>query len=108
MKGGIPQGSALGHLLFLIYMNTLPSAVIRSVILQNTDDTTLICSGPCPSEVAATLNHQLSLVHCRLVDKRMKLNVSKSCVKWFNIPRRKIQHSLPDIMISHATLQTTS
>jgi len=106
MKGGIPQGSALGPLLFLLYINTLPSVITSGVIQQYADDTTLICSGPSPSEVAATLNHQLSLVNGWLVDNRMKLNLSKSCVMWFCIPRRNIQHPLPDIMINHTTLQT--
>jgi len=44
MKGGIPQGSALGPLLFLVYVNDLPSQV--SGVLQYANDTTLICSAP--------------------------------------------------------------
>ena len=42
MKGGIPKGSALGPLLFLIYMNTLPFVIDDGVLLQYADDTTLI------------------------------------------------------------------
>ena len=53
----IPQGNVLGPLLFLM---TLPPVVTRGVILQCADNTTHICSGPFSSEVAATLNHQLS------------------------------------------------
>ena len=44
MRGGIPQGSALGPLLFLIYVNDLPSQVPGGLLLQYADDTTLICS----------------------------------------------------------------
>ena len=45
MRAGIPQGSALGPLLFLIYVNSLPSQVTNDVLLQYADDTTLVCSG---------------------------------------------------------------
>ena len=45
VKGGIPQGSALGPPLFLVYVNEMPSLVEHSRLLQFADDTTVICSG---------------------------------------------------------------
>ena len=72
MKGDIPQGSAFGPLLFLVYMNTLPSIITAGTLLQYADDTTLICGG----SAAATMNNQLQLIHYLLLNSKMKL---KSC-----------------------------
>ena len=109
MKGGIPQGSALGPLLFLVYMNTLPSVISAGTLLQYADDTTLICSGANPASTAITMNYQLKLIHSWITDSRMKLNGDKSCVMWF-MPRR-CRHSRlveqPDIVINNMPLQVT-
>ena len=56
----------------------LLSAIYNGILLEHSDDATLICSGFSPSEVAATLNHQLSLVNHWLVNSIMKLNIFKS------------------------------
>ena len=108
MKGGIPQGSALGPLLFLVYMNTLPSIITAGTLLQYADDTTLICSGSTSTIVAATMNYQLQLIHSWLVDSKMELNGKKSCVMWFK-PRRCRRHvsEQPAILVNNMILQTT-
>ena len=41
MKIGVPQGSSLGHLSFLIYINDLPRAVKNSRMSMFADDTCL-------------------------------------------------------------------
>ena len=79
MKGGIPQGSALGPLLFVIYMNNLPLQITDGLLVQYADDTTLVCSGSTPSAAAAAvLNSQLKLVHNWIWNSEMSLNHSKS------------------------------
>ena len=45
VRGGIPQGSALGPLLFLVHVNAMPFVVKHSRLLQFVDDTALICLG---------------------------------------------------------------
>ena len=89
MKGGILQGSALGPLLFLIYMNNLPLQITDGLLVQYADDTTLVCSGSTPSAAAAVLNSQLKLVHNWIRNSKMSLNYSKSSVMWFKTKSKK-------------------
>ena len=41
-----------------IYINSLPSQVTDGVILQDADDTTLVCSGTSPLASAEVMNQQ--------------------------------------------------
>jgi len=60
--GGIPQGSALGPLLFLVYVNQMPSQVSNGRLFQFANDTCLICSADSPTKVAAMLQDDINTV----------------------------------------------
>ena len=74
MLDDIPQGSSLGRLLFLIYMNKLPFQVTGGLLVQYADDTTMICCGPTPEAAAALMDSQLQLVSNFVSDSRMMFN----------------------------------
>ena len=69
VHGGIPQGSPLGHLLFLIYMNDMAQHVPHGTLLQFADDTAIICSGGDCHDVHRQISEDLLAVSNWIVSK---------------------------------------
>ena len=106
IKDDVPQGSALGPLLFVIYMNNLPLQITDGLLVQYADDTTLECSGSTPSAAAAAvLNSQLKLVHNWIQNSKMSLNHSKSSVMWFKTKSKRCLE-YPNILIHDTILKS--
>ena len=81
---GVPQGSVLGPLLFLIYVNNLPMVRNIFTMLIYADDTTLYCN--VNNDVNNDLpNYELSKICDWLGANKFALNVSKTkCMVFIN------------------------
>ena len=62
IESGVPQGSVLGPLLFLIYINDLENNIISNVNLF-ADDTMIFSTVHDPVNIANELNHDLNLIN---------------------------------------------
>ena len=78
IKCGIPQGSNLGPILFLLYINDLPNCLETTKANLFADDTSLSCEGFSPYEIETKLNKDIENVHRWLTANKLSLNMEKS------------------------------
>jgi hypothetical protein len=82
VHSGIPQGSVLGPLLFIIYVNDL-ALNISSEIIQFADDTTAIVKNKSDVEVMLSIDRISNEMALWCKNNCMKMNVSKTTILGF-------------------------
>lgn len=80
---GVPQGSVLGPLLFLLYINDIENCVRNATVKLFADDTNLFVHGKTLSEAFDKANDAVNLLQDWFVVNKLSLNIEKSCYTVF-------------------------
>ena len=83
VKFGVPQGSVLGPLLFIYFINDLPSVVKHAKIIMYTDDIVLYCSNINPRIAVHCMQLDLNSISKWCNQISMTINENKTQAMWF-------------------------
>ena len=78
VRCGVPQGSILGLLLFILYMNDFNYISNLLKIVMFADDTNLFLTGKDCLEIESLFNRELRCISEWFTSNRLSLNVSKT------------------------------
>jgi len=90
---GVPQGSILGPLLFLIYINDLESVCVNTFPILFADDTNIFMSGKDTRELEIKMNDELIAISKWLKVNKLSLNVKKTHYMIFS-PKRILNQEI--------------
>ena len=88
IKNGVPQGSVLGPLLFLIYINDLPQVINEGHLTIYADDCTITFKSSTLKELQNIMNVNLENVNNWFCTNYLKLNIDKSQLMSFSNSKR--------------------
>ena len=91
---GVPQGSILGPLLFLIYVNDMSRAISTGMIRLFADDTCIIYKGKDIKSIAKVVNDELVLLSNWFKVNVLAINVKESNFMIIKNSRKKLKDDI--------------
>ena len=94
IKCGVPQGSILGPLLFILYINDLPNASELTDPLLFADDTSIFYSHSNPNCLESVLNDELQNIDVWQKCNKLSVNIKKTNYVIFKPRQKKFTSSI--------------
>ncbi len=91
----MPQGSILGPLLFILYINDLPNASHLAEILLFADDTSICYSNSDPVMLASVVNEALENISLWMRANKLSVNTDKTYYVIFKSKQKKTTFDIP-------------
>jgi hypothetical protein len=92
---GVPQGSILGPLFFLLYINDLPNATGLAECLLFADDTSILLSYTDQEYLTTTLNAELKKLNIWMKTYKLSVNINKTNYVIFSSKQKTTKINLP-------------
>jgi len=83
IKTGVPQGSILGPLLFLVYINDLPDIFTSASVNLYADDTVIYAAGKSEKQLESVINEEMAKLTEWFQRNQLQLNQKKTVLMLF-------------------------
>ena len=100
---GVPQGSILGPLLVILYINDLAGVSEKLFTILFADDTTILIEGTQVNSIITSLNSELAKLTDWLKANKLSINVSKTHYMVFHRSTRKLDKE--DILLDNTIIK---
>ena len=97
---GVPQGSILGPLLFLLYVNDMPQSVEYDLFLY-ADDSCLVFQNKDPDKIEQQLNKGFANLCDWFVDNKLSIHFGEDKTKFILFATKSRVKKLPKLNITH-------